>query len=123
MLVLKADNAHAFLDYAMQSPCHRVIITWNWREHRRRTWEITPSENPNRPAYRLTFRLPEMFSRWVFGTFKGIQKRAWQTKEACFFDITIYRHLDERDYLFRLEFDRKETEAHLVAQEPKQNRK
>lgn len=106
MLLMKADEPRAFLNYASRkNQRHRVIITWSKRIDDGRTWTILPADDSN--AYRLSFRLPEALSRWVFGDPRDIRERALQVKGDLFSSITIYRYLDGRDYLFRLEFDPK----------------
>lgn len=111
MLSMKADAPQAFLDYAKEHPRHRVIITWSRRIDNGRTWEITPVKNKN--AYRLSFRLPEILSHWVFGASKGVNNRALQAKQDYLSNITIYRHIEGQDFLVRLEFDLESTRRHI----------
>ncbi len=107
MLLLKADNPNAFLDYAKRHPRHKVTITWNSQIENGKIWTIKPVEDVN--AYNLSFRLPELLSGWVFAASKDARKRALKVKEQFFSSITIYRHYadgqTEQDHLFRLDFD------------------
>ncbi len=111
MLLLKADDPNAFLTYARQHPRQRVNITWSRRIDNGRTWEIIPTED--RTAYRLSFRPPEILARWIFGVPDDVRGRALQTKQEYFSNITIYRYVDGRDHLFRLEFDLESTRSYI----------
>lgn len=111
MLLMKADDPIAFLEYARNHPRHGVLITWSQQNDYGRTWRITPSEDET--AYGLSFRLPEILSRWIFGVSDNIRRRAFQIKEEYFSTITIYRHIEGRDCLFRLEFDLEKTRRHV----------
>ncbi len=107
MLLMKADNPQFFLDYARERPRHRVTIRWNRQIDNGRTWIIAPSEDGN--AYTLSFRLPELLSRWIFNVKDGVRERALQTKQTFFSNIAVYRYIDGQDFLFRLEFDLEST--------------
>jgi len=109
MLILIAEDPRRFRNYADENPSHRVSINWS-SETDKEIWVIRPSENGN--AYRLSFRLPEMLSKWVFDVHEKRKKRAKQVKQSYLSNITIYRHVDERDYLFRLKFDLEGTQRH-----------
>jgi len=112
MLILKADDPQRFLNYANVNPSHRVSINWS-SETDKEIWVIRPSENGN--AYRLSFRLPKKLSKWVFDVHKERKKRvkrAKQVKQKYLSNITIYRHVDGKDYLFRLKFDLESTQKH-----------
>ena len=109
MLILKADDPQRFLNYANKNPSHRVSINWS-SETDKGLWEIKPSEN--RDAYRLSFRLPEMLSKWIFDIHEKRKERAIHVKQEYLSNITIYRHVDGKDYLFRLKFDLESTQKH-----------
>lgn len=110
MLLLKADNVRAFLGYSDRNPRHKITIGWSSQIDNGKTWEITPVENfSNLPNYRLTFRLPARLVKWIFGGEHDIRRRALQVKEKFFSDIMIYRYIDERDSLYRLQFDAEAT--------------
>ena len=110
MLLMKAENPQAFLHYATNHPRHRVLITWSRQDDNGQTWEIMPSENEN--AYRLSFRLPEILAKWIFSIPESAHQRAIQAKQQYFSTITIYRYVEEKDLLFRLEFDLESTRRH-----------
>ncbi len=107
MLVLKADNFDRFIHEAQINPHHRVTIRWGTQYDHGRTWIVTPAEGPQ--TYTLTFRLPRLLSKWVFATSGEVRQRAWQIKQDFFSTIVIYRYVEGRDWLFRLEFDPEET--------------
>ena len=103
MLLLKADNPIKFLNYVETYPQHRVRISWGSRIDNGRTWIITPEED--QAQYKLSFRLPEIFYRWIFETQKGAVQRAFQTKSTYFRTISIYHQYEGRDHLIKLEYD------------------
>lgn len=107
MLVLKADNFGRFVAEAQRNPHQRVTIRWGPLYDQGRTWIVTPVESPD--TYTLTFRLPKLLSRWVFATSEDVRQRAWQVKQDFFSTIVIYRYVEGRDWLIRLEFDPEET--------------
>lgn len=107
MLLMKANNPQFFLDYARKRPRHRVTIRWSRQIDDGRTWIIASLEDSN--AYTLSFRLPELLSRWIFDVKNGARERALQTKQTFFSNIAIYRYIDGQDFLFRLEFDLEST--------------
>lgn len=114
MLLLNADNNDNFIRYASTCQKHKVTITWSAAEGKGTTWKIKPVDSRlNAPAYTLSFRLPKVLSRYIFGASTGIEKRAMHTKQEFFSKITIYRHVDGIDYLFRLEYDAKKTKEHV----------
>lgn len=102
MIVMKAANLSAFLRYAQQNPSHEVHITWNRNEDNGETWYITPIFGPGQ--YSLSFRLPRTLSDWIFST-DNVRRAAMDVKNTFFSNITIYRHVDGRDQLFRLRFN------------------
>jgi hypothetical protein len=105
MIVLKAENREAFLNYARQHPSHDVWISWSSRLNEGRTWTITP--NQEREAYRLSFRVPDAIGNWIFSS-DDVRRAAMNVKQTFFSDITIYRHEQDRDSLIRLRFNRNE---------------
>ena len=111
MLLLKAENPDDFLNYVNKNPQHKVIIKWNRCIDGGRTWEIIPAEC--RGSYKLSFRLPKILSSWIFGTNQDIIKRALQTKDIYFSNITIYRRIDGKDHLYRLQYDSETTRRHV----------
>lgn len=110
MLLLSAENKQDFIEYAKLYPRHKVAIRWGTQNDDGRTWRIVPVDSESRhQGYQLSFRLPEVLAKYIFGTQSEIQERAYKTKERIFSDITIYRHDDGDDHLFRLEYDPEET--------------
>ena len=107
MLLMKAENPQRFIEYATRYPRHRINISWSPSFNEGRTWFINPVDDTE--VYRLQFRLPETLSRWIFTDSKRTRRRALTAKQAYFSDITIYRHIEGRDLLYRLEYDPERT--------------
>jgi hypothetical protein len=104
MLLLKERRPGEFIKYANKRRRHAVSIHWSERIDQGRTWTITPSDISE--AYALTFRLPDRIADWIFTRPDLSRQRALQVKETYFSDITVYRHVEGEDYLYRLEYDR-----------------
>ena len=115
MLLLKADDPQKFIQYSNDSPRHKVKIGWNKRVDKGRTWTISPSDCPDR--YKLSFRLPDALYSWIFQTPSRSILRAIQAKGTYFDNIYIYYKSEDRDNLFRLEFDPNSIDFSVV--EPK----
>lgn len=111
MLVLKADNPRAFIGYATEYPRHKVTIHWDRKIDDGQTWLVNPADGSL--AYSLSFKLPEILKSWVFETSEDARKRAFQVKQEFLSVITIYRSVEEKDQLFKLEFDAKNTRIQL----------
>jgi len=107
MLVLKADNPSAFIRYATDNPRHKVNIHWNRVIDEGQTWIVNPANGSL--AYSLSFKLPEILKSWVFETSEDARKRAFQAKQKFLSVMTIYRLVEGKDQLFRLEFDAEST--------------
>lgn len=106
MILLKERNPGEFINYANMQRRHAVEIHWTKQEGNGRTWEITPRQD--KTAYRLTFRLPDKLADWIFTRSDLSRQRALQVKQNYFSNITIYRHIQGEDYLYRLEYDRQD---------------
>lgn len=104
LLLLKERRPGEFVAYANKHHRHAVSIRWSEQVDQGRTWTIIPSDNSD--AYALTFRLPDRIANWIFVKPDLSRQRALQVKEAYFSDITVYRHIEGADYLYRLEYDR-----------------
>lgn len=102
MLVMKADNPRAFLEFAREQPAHPVRISWSRREDDARTWHIVPSQDGH--AYRLSFRLPRPIYEWIFSS-SNVRRAALNAKQQFFSTIHIYHRETNRDLLVRLEFN------------------
>jgi hypothetical protein len=101
ILMLKADNPERFLQFCLQQPTHHVAIHWSRREDGGRTWFIQPAEHPE--TYRLSFKLPDELVSWIFDS-ESVRRRALVAKEQFFSSISIYRHVEGRDSLIRLQY-------------------
>lgn len=107
MILLKADSPQDFITYAIEHPQHDVTIHWNSEIDQGRTWVIQPAVEANNIPYKLTFRLPTAFAKYIFGKTNKmgeIRERAIDTKQTFFSNITIYRYSDG-DQLIRLKFN------------------
>lgn len=112
MLLLKADDPAAFLNYTARHPRHEVNIRWSERINQGQTWSVTPSGDEG--SYRLSFRLPTLLAEWVFEAESGdTPERALQVKSKYFSEITIYRHVNGEDHLFRLVYDAEQARQHV----------
>lgn len=115
MLLLKADDPQKFLEYAQNKPVHKISIRWSPRVENGRRWKIKPTQGPG--TYELSFKLPKTLSKWIFDVEKEkVLSRAMNVKQQYFSNITIYRHIRDRDHLFRLIFDLEETERYAGGQ-------
>jgi len=103
MLVMKADNPVKFLNFVQQRPHHIVTITWSRYLNDGLTWFVKPVHNDE--AYTLSFSIPEILAKWVFGESERARKNALQVKMEYFSEITIYRQVDGIDHLYKLEYD------------------
>jgi hypothetical protein len=114
MLLLNERTPGEFINYANRHRWHAIEINWSKQENQGRTWTITPSEN--RGAYTITFRLPDRLADWIFARPDLSRRRALQIKETYFSDITVYRHVEGEDYLYRLEYNRRSLTERWVRQ-------
>jgi hypothetical protein len=53
----------------------------------------------------LAFGLPAPLEEWIFGDEDMAAARALSVKDIALSDITIYRHVEGRDELYRLVYD------------------
>jgi hypothetical protein len=100
MLFLKADNDNAFLDFCRDRPIHKVWIRWN---DERSDWWITPS-GLDHNRYSLRFKLPALLAQWIASQ-ANTDAAALDAKRRYFKSITIYHRSDDREEIFRLQFD------------------
>jgi hypothetical protein len=107
MLLLKDENYDNFLNYAKEYPRHKVHISWSMQDDDGRTWTIRPAESDRINRYKISFKLPDILAKWIFSVPDNVRQRAIQTKEDYFSTISIYRYVEGKDYLFRLEYEPK----------------
>jgi len=107
MLLLKANEPVKFLQYCKENPVHNIMISWSGQRDTGRIWTIRPLNRER--EYELYFKLPERLYKWIFesGRSSVNRNRARGVKEKYFSSITIYRYdeTEQRDYLFRLQYD------------------
>jgi hypothetical protein len=100
MLVLKADNPAAFLNYAKTHLVHDVSITWTTEDG---TWQISPITQTSPTPYSLSFRVPQPIRDWVFSS-ENVRRAALDAKKLFFSNICIFYSRNDRDLLIRLRF-------------------
>jgi hypothetical protein len=112
MLLLKADNPCAFLEYCKVHPNHDVLITWSESIDEGGTWLIQPTLGPN--EYILSFRIPNLLFKWIFEPGSNIRRRALNVKEQYLSSLFIYR-IDEHGehHIFKLNYDKESTIRHI----------
>lgn len=103
LLILRPDQPERFLQRLQQRRTDRVIIRWRRGPGRRPQWTIRPADEPQ--AYSLAFGLPPPLGEWIFGDEQLSAARALNVKAVALSDITIYRHVNGRDELYRLVYD------------------
>jgi hypothetical protein len=103
LLILRPDQPERFLRRLRQRRTDRVIIRWRRGPGQRPQWTIRPADEPQ--AYSLAFGLPPPLEEWIFGDEELATARALNVKDVALSDITIYRHVDGRDEIFRLAYD------------------
>lgn len=117
MLVLHADDPHHFLEMARREGRIPVAIRWTERGEggkEERIWRITPAGDREENRFTLTFKLPDTLATYIFKHTTDRANRALNVKRRFFSTISLYHRSDQKDYLFRLEFD-EETTRRLVA--------
>ena len=104
MLLLKADNPDAFVNYAKENPTHDIKIHWYTVDGGKK-WEITPMDDT---SYKLTFKLPDKLHKLIYKIAEDKFEAAVNGKERYFSKISITYHdeRDDRDYIFNLKFQR-----------------
>jgi len=103
ILLLKADDPGAFLEYASAHPRHKVKIRWRISEDRGKTWKIYPVDNPD--AYQLSFRLPELLRHWIYRSGSDSRVLALQAKERYLSSVSICHFENGVGKIFKLDYD------------------
>jgi hypothetical protein len=103
LLILRPDQPERFLQRLQQRRTDQVIIRWRRSPGQRPQWTIRPVDEPQ--AYSLAFGLPPRLEEWIFGDEELAAARALNVKDVALSDITIYRHVNGRDELYRLVYD------------------
>lgn len=109
MLLLKADNPHAFVAYAKRNPTHNIKIHWYTVDGGKK-WEITPMDDT---SYKLTFKLPDKLHKLIYKVAEDKFAAAINEKERHFSKVSITYHDEEedKDYIFNLKFRRENLEG------------
>lgn len=110
LLVLKADNPEDFINYARKYPTHKIHINWSYNDNHGRRWKITPY---NSEDYVLSFTLPRTLEEFIFGS-NNPTKTALLAKSEFLASITIYSYSEEKDEVFRLNYNNPTNLDHFV---------
>jgi hypothetical protein len=108
MLLLNARNPNAFVRYCKKYPTHKVRILLADEFGPSSPWTIIPIRtNADDEEYELSFRIPSKISQWIFesSTARDPLSQARRVKKTLLSNITVIRHEEQQDYLFRLEWD------------------
>jgi len=117
IFLLKADNVERFLSYAKKHPQHEVSINWPNRNDAT-IWEIRPQELDNK--YKLTLKLPKIFSDWILQTNSERLERSYEIKKEIFSNLTIFYKEQKKEIFDELsielfeEFLRKNRDENLI---------
>ncbi|WP_416978776.1 hypothetical protein [Streptomyces sp. T028] len=105
VLGLVSDDLNAFVSYAREQPTHGVRVYRNHRSAGHPVWLIEPRV---RPAYRLTFSLPEQVEAWILDQEEGTRSRTrWMTRNLLS-AITLYWVDENRTHTFQLQYSSEE---------------
>lgn len=110
LLVLRASDPQQFIAYADQHPTHNVHITFDAEVNpnigqRNADVQATIRAVDSPEAYRLTFGLPRALREYVlFDERRGIRLQPG-LKRKFFSNITVYRRAENRDVLYRLNYE------------------
>ena len=104
LLVLRARDPRYLVQVLDRDPVRDVSIHWSSQTQSATRWRITlPGEDD---SAELTFTLPAPVAAWIFDEGADARRRAMQFKEKFLSTLTIYRFIDGRDRLYRLQFSR-----------------
>ena len=106
LLVLRARNPQGVIELLDEGPVRDVAIRWSSELKDGTRWELTIPGAP--PGAQLSFTLPEPVADWIFDENADARRRAAQFKDRFLSTITIYRYVDGRDRLYRLQFSREQ---------------
>jgi len=103
MLMMKADDPDAFIQYIKAHGSHDVVIHWSDIDGGKK-WTIKPV----RGEYTLTFALPKKIHDYIFRVAEDRYSEALNQKEIHFSKIciTYYDAEEDREYIVNLKYDR-----------------
>ncbi|PTL38774.1 hypothetical protein [Alkalicoccus saliphilus] len=110
LLILKAENAEDFRNYASAYPTHRVKIRSVRSGNEGKLWEITPEKVEN---YHLSVLMPEQLHDLIMNSGSSV-KPSWNSQKPLLSCLTVYRHTPEKDEIIRLEYNPDEIEGPLL---------
>jgi hypothetical protein len=102
LLVLRARDTRRVIQALDQHPVQRVSINWTLSVPGAERWTVTLHDTPE--PLELTFALPAPVAAWIFDRDADARRRALAFKQQLLSTITIYRFVDRRDRLYRLEY-------------------
>lgn len=111
LILLRADHPERVIAALDEHPVRRISIEWRGREAERTRWLIRPTDGDD---FELYFTLPAPVAQWIFDPAADARRRALYFKEAFLSTITIYRFVNGRDRLYRLEFTREDVPPHAL---------
>lgn len=106
LLLLRATNARQAIRAFELDPVQEVSIHWSPSVASGERWTVTSLENPN--DVELSFALPAPVAAWIFDQDADSRARAIDFKRQFLSTITIYRHVEGRDRLYRLRYSPRE---------------
>jgi hypothetical protein len=109
LLVLRARSPRRVIELLDEAPVRDVAIHWSSDRRNGTRWAVTFPGAP--PGTELSFTLPRAVAAWIFDENADARRRAMQFKERFLSTITIYRYVEGRDRLYRLQFSREEVAA------------
>ena len=104
LLLLRARDPERLIRSLDVHPVRNVSIHWSEGVGRGTRWRIAIPDAGDQ--LELNFAIPRPVGEWVFDPRGNARRRAMQFKDRFLSTITIYRHVDGRDRLYRLRFSR-----------------
>ena len=102
LLLLRASDPPRVIRALDEHPVRRVSIHWSRSVAGGERWTVTLLDVPE--PLELTFALPAPVAAWIFDRDADARRRAVEFKRQFLSTITIYRHVEGRDRLYRLEY-------------------
>jgi hypothetical protein len=102
LLILRAADPQRVINLLEREPVQDVWIHWSPDVEDGTEWSISLSDTEG--ELEMTFALPDAVASWIFDDEAESRRRAKQFKERFLSSIAIYRYIDGRDRLYRLQF-------------------
>lgn len=111
LLLLRARDPMRVIETLDSDPTQQVSIHWSPSVAGGQRWTVTLDGRPGHSE--LTFALPAAVAEWIFDPDAEPRSRAVQFKRQFLSTITIYRHVEGRDRLYRLQYSPDQAAEHL----------